>query len=362
MTDPQKPDPSAEDQFGDDAPLGAAATLSGRLGKSNRPDPGRPSRPRRRRLSPGFGIGAVVLGALLLALIPLVGSSLKKTPRDKIGISYGGGPIEGAHFQRIVEPGHGLFFNGFFDPLYLYPDDQRNYIISKSTGQGSSTPDSVVAPSKDRVQIEYQVAVYYKLNTDQLRAFHEQLGLKYNASTTKGWQALIRDTFRQQIENALQEETRRYDVSGIFGNADVLVKIQDAVQTTLSVRLKAALGQAFFCSPQFERGRTCEDPTFIIKRADIPKSVADAYEQVRVSEVKIATRKNEILQREAEAKGIDAINAALQEGGQAYVLLKAIESGKINFWVLPSDGGVSLTTPNGATPPTAATGGGGGGK
>ena len=39
------------------------------------------------------------------------------------------------------------------------------------------------------------------------------------------------------------------------------------------------------------------------------------------------------------------------------MLLKAIESGKINFWVLPSDGGVSLTTPSGATPPTPAAGG-----
>ncbi|MEO6629809.1 MAG: SPFH domain-containing protein [Aquihabitans sp.] len=357
MTDPQNPDQPVEDQLGDDAPLGAAATLSGRLGKPTRSAEGTSPRERRRRLRPGFGVGAVVIGALLFALVPLVGSSLKKTPRDRIGISYGGGPIEGSKFQKIVSPGHTLFFNGFFDPLYLYPDDQRNYIISKSPSQGSPTPDSVVAPSKDRVQIEYQVAVYYKLNTDRLQAFHEQLGLKYNAFTSKGWDALIRDTFRQQIENALQEETRRYDVSGIYGNADVLVKIQDAVQATLSVRLKAALGQAFFCSPQFERGQKCEDPTFIIKRADIPKSVAVAYEQVRVSEVNIATRKNEILQREVEAKGIQAINTALQEGGQAYVLLKAIESGKINFWVLPSDGGVSLTTPNGASPPTPAAGG-----
>ena len=36
------------------------------------------------------------------------------------------------------------------------------------------------------------------------------------------------------------------------------------------------------------------------------------------------------------------------------VLLKAIESGKINFWVLPDDGGVNLTAPTDAAtaPPT----------
>src|SRR5215467_12955440 len=95
---------------------------------------------------------------VLLALVPLVASSLKKTPRNMVGISYGGGPLESAHYQRIVKPGSGLFFNGFFDPLYLYPADTQNYIVSKTVGQGAVTqPDSIISPSKDRVQIEYQI-------------------------------------------------------------------------------------------------------------------------------------------------------------------------------------------------------------
>ena len=145
-----------------------------------------------------------------------------------VGISYGGGPFEAAHFQRIVQPGSSLFFNGFFDPLYLYPADTQNYIVSKTVGQGAVTqPDSIISPTKDRVQIEYQIAVYFKLNIDRLRAFHESLGLQYAAYTSSGWKKLITDTFRQQIENALQEETRKYDVADLYGNADVLTTIQD---------------------------------------------------------------------------------------------------------------------------------------
>ena len=50
--------------------------------------------------------------------------------------------------------------------------------------------------------IEYQIAaVYFKLNIDRLRQFHEQLGLQYAAYTPSGWNNLIQDTFRQQIEN-----------------------------------------------------------------------------------------------------------------------------------------------------------------
>src|SRR5687768_13975878 len=95
---------------------------------------------------------AVALALVLLALVPVVASAFKKTPRDRIGISYGGGPFEATHFQRIVQPGSGLSFNGFFDALYLYPADQVNYIISKDSNVGASqTPDSVVAPTQDRV-------------------------------------------------------------------------------------------------------------------------------------------------------------------------------------------------------------------
>ena len=49
-----------------------------------------------------------------------------------------------------------------------------------------------------------------------------------------------------------------------------------------------------------------------------------------------------------------------------YVLLKAIESGKISFWVLPSDSGVTLQAPSlpsatgedAASTTTTTTGGG----
>jgi regulator of protease activity HflC (stomatin/prohibitin superfamily) len=208
-----------------------------------------------------------------------------------------------------------------------------------------ATPDSVVAPTRDRVQVTYQVAVYFKLNTDRLRGFHEQLGLRYEAYTTDGWNDLIRDTFRQQIENALQEETRQVDVADLIGNADLLVQLQDNVQAKLSQRLEDALGQQFFCAPTFEPGGDCGDPAFVIKRVDVPTSVAKAFEDVRTSEIQVQTKENEVRQREAEARAIEALGLT----GQEYDLLKAIESGKITFWVLPNESGVTITGPDAGT-------------
>jgi SPFH domain / Band 7 family len=294
---------------------------------------------------------------IALALVPTFVSGLAKTPRDRVGISYGGGPFEGVHFQRIVEPGSNLFFNGFFDHLYLYPSDQVNYIVpaqsapsaqqaqaqGEQQAQGNQPAvDAVAAPTRDRVQVSYQIAVYFKLNTDELRDFHEQLGLRYRAYTTDGWNSLIRDTFRQQIENALQEETRKVDVADLVGNADLLVELQDSVQAKLTQRLEDALGNRFFCAPTFRPGGECGDPTFVIKRLDIPSSVAKAFEDVRTSEIQIQTKENEVRQREAEARAI----AALGLSGQEYDILKAIESGKITFWVLDGEGGITITGPD----------------
>ncbi len=300
-------------------------------------------------------VAAVVI--IGLALVPLVASSMKKTPKDRIGISYGGGPIEGSHFQRVVQPGSRLFFNGFFDPLYLYPADQQNYIVSTVPGEGAKpTADRVVAPSKDRVQVSYQVAVYYRLNTDLLRPFHEQFGLKYEAYTPAGWDRLIEDTFRQQLENALQEETRRYAVADIYGDADLLLKIQGSVQATLSDRLELAMGKRYFCAPTFQSGGECADPTFVIKKVDLPESVVAAFEDNRTSEIQIKTRTNEVEQRKEEARGVEVLNEALGPNGAVYALLKAIESGGVKFWVLPSDGGVTLNTPDDATSPAVTPG------
>lgn len=347
--------PNGDDEQSEDreepSVLGAATPLT--VGRETRKKGGGGAGPRR-FLRRGFSAGALIAVVVVaFAFVPLVASAFKKTPRDKIGLSYGGGPIEGEHFQRVVKPGSGLFFNGLFDDLYLYPAGQLNYIVSKQKNEGSTkTSDSVVAPSRDRVQIEYQLAVYYRLNTDKLREFHENIGLRYQAYTADGWDRLIRDTLRQQIENTLQQETRRREVAELFSDAELLISLQDTVQAALSDRLAQAMGDRYFCAPTFRPGQPCEDPTFAIKKVEVPASVVTAFESNRTSEIQIQTRQNEIEQRRAEAQGIEALNEALSVAGENYVLLKAIESGKISFWVLPSDSGLTLTSPDsGASEP-----------
>jgi regulator of protease activity HflC (stomatin/prohibitin superfamily) len=321
--------------------LGAAPTLPAGGRESSGP-----RRPRRERSSPRrWGIvPLIIIIVLLLAAAPTLLSTVRKTPRNRVGISYGGGPIEGVHFQRIIQPGSGLFINGLFDSLYLYPSDQQNYIISKTPTQGSTNgSDSITAPTSDRVQVQYQAATFFKLNIDRLRAFHEQLGLKYQAYTSTGWNNMLQDTLRQQIESAIQQETRRYTVDELFGNAEVLTNIQTAVRKRIALQLRESLGQEYFCGPDYFPGGKCNPITFFIKRIDIPLSVSSAYEAVQANK--------------KQAEAVNAIAAALKAAGPDYTKLQAINSGKVTFWILPDGQDVVVPAPGSTTgsTPSATT-------
>jgi len=80
-----------------------------------------------------------------------------------------------------------------------------------------------------------------------------------------------------------------------------------------------------------------------VKQIDIPAPVVNAFQAVRTSAIQIQTMQNQVLQRKFEAEGIAELNKQLSIAGYNYVLIKAIEAGSINFWVLSSNPGVAAT-------------------
>jgi regulator of protease activity HflC (stomatin/prohibitin superfamily) len=298
------------------------------------------------------------VGLLLLGL--LFAWPFKKVQQSYVGLSYGGGIVEGQHFQGERVGPTSLFFNGWGDHLFLYPATQRNYIISKNTFEGDrGVADSITALNADGVPVDYQVAVYFKLNLDKLRQFHENIGIKYHAwcdgsavNCSDGWENMLNDSFRQQLENALQIVTRQYHTDD-FLLPDTVRTIQNSVAQDLKDNVNGVLGDDYFCGPAYVQGTgNCPDFKLVLKKPELPSAVVQRYSEVQESRIEIQTRQNEVKQADLQARAIDKLNKALSsaQSADAYVLLKAIESGNIDFWVIPENGNLTLQTPQRTSP------------
>lgn len=262
----------------------------------------------------------VVGGILTIILVGLLFSAFKSTPVDKIGLSYTGGPIAGTHFQRVIKPGSGQFFNGFFASLHELPATQRNYIVSKNPNEGDrGTADLIPGPTKDRVIAEIELAVTFKLNTEAstVRRFYEQLCVKYHCedlSPNGGWDKLLNDNFRQVLENAVQQETRQINAADLNNSQDVITKMQSDIGSHLKDDFNQVLGGNFFCGPTFDRShpQVCPDFKFVIKNIALPKALQDAFTSQQSSAAQVVVKQNEADQAKATAEGVAAQQNAVQ--------------------------------------------------
>lgn len=230
--------------------------------------------------------------------------SVHKTDADKIGLSYGGGLFEGRKFQGVTRPGSGVKFIGWYDKWYTYPVTQRNYIISRTEGEGDrGEPDKIVAPSADRVEVTYEVATFFRLNTNSVRGFHETIGLKYKAWEDGGWDNMLRDYFRQPIQTTLQEISRKYPVEKLYADPAVKQEIESTFGQSLKDTINRLVGGTFFCGPTFVEGKDdCPNFTFAVKAIDVPAEVKNVFQANQTSSAAIRTKENEVQQGRLEAE------------------------------------------------------------
>lgn len=255
----------------------------------------------------------------------------QKTPQDKMCVSYGGGPFEGAQFQGVHEPGQGLFQNGLFDKLYCYPVTERSYIIS--SGGGGDAADPVVAPSQDNIPLTFELATYFQLNTDKIAEFHEAIGIKTSAFTDDGWVQMLNEYFRPQIDQSLQRLGRQYEAVVAYSDRDSYSAIQASLRSELPVSINEALGDDYF-----------NDFRIVLRRIDVPESLRAELQANKESEVRVVTKQNEVKQAEFEAEAIEKRQKAF-ENCQVCILYEAIKAGSIDFWVIPADNNLTLQTP-----------------
>lgn len=293
----------------------------------------------------------VIVVGLVLGLIGAA-TSFRKTPADKIAVSYGAGPFEGNQFQRVVQPGSGLVNNGMFDKWYEYPTTKRNYIVSHRANEGDvAGTDTIAATTQDRVQVEHQVAVYFTLNRNLIRQFHESIGLKYKAWTEEGWNKMLLDNFRKPLDTALQNPTRQVTVNQLYSDPNVLDDIERAIATDLKNQVNRLLGGDYFCGPTYDGHGKCTDFQVILNRPLFPAEVVKAFEDQQTSAARVTVAQNEANQRVARAEGAERERNALAAAASdpnyiAYLDVQArtkcAENPNCTLVIVPQGGGTNV--------------------
>jgi len=297
-----------------------------------------------------------VLIAIVVLLIILFNIfNFASTEANKIGLHYGGGVVEDKKFKSIIPPGSTNKLIGPGDTLYSYPIDQRSYIIG-GAGADTENADEVTVVSKDNVRLGVRVQVYFTLNRDKavIQSFHERIGLKTDAFEERGWNNMLQSYFRPQIDRALAAVGTSYAWAELYNNEKAKAQFQTAAAKEFTRLLPAAVGGDYFCGPSYTGNNGCGELSFTIQKpTPLDKGIIDGLEAKQRAELARQAQEQKNQQVNVELQSVKQQVAML--GANGYLLKTAIESGKIQFMVIPQNGNVSIPVPTQLPTPAPAS-------
>ncbi|MFD6097236.1 SPFH domain-containing protein [Nocardiopsis flavescens] len=265
------------------------------------------------------------------AALALTACSANAGP-DQAGLEYNAGPFSSTTFDTCIQPGN-REYHGPGDEAYLYPAGQRTFEFSgaEAAEMGAST-----VVSEDDLELTVTGLVTFSLNIDcdQLREFHERLGLKYTAYEDGGWVDLLRDYIGQPLNRALDDATKEYAWRDLYTSAEAKAEWEQKVGDLTAAYIDEQGGGEFFCSPVYTGGEdACGTPQLTIQQPTPPEEVRNALTlaQEAVEMTTAQEQENERVDKELEA--IEALVEVL--GPDGYILYQALKDGKVDFLPIP---------------------------
>lgn len=299
-----------------------------------------------------FYIGGLVVVLLLASAIGYsiyYFSSRTDTAINEVCVVYSGGSFEDKEFKGILDSGRTKEHIGWGSNKYCYRNDQRSYIGAARDGADAPPVEVVGGGSGDsgsnvRLVVDYQL--YFKLNLEpvMLQKFHENIGVKTSAHTEEGWDEMLRDYFAPQIERSLEAAALQYDWDDLYADEETRRAFQDDTAKRLKVAITEVVGDDYFCGPAYTAGGDCGDFTFTVGK---PKLASE--------DLVLAIESEETAKRQTQAQSEKNATAQLKldvdkqliemYGPDGALIAKAIESGKVTFYVLPDGTAVPAPSP-----------------
>jgi hypothetical protein len=283
----------------------------------------------------------LTMTAILLVLLVSGACGFADTQINEIGLMYEGGITQNKDYKGILRPGATMESIGYGTTVYRYRIDQRSFIADD---EGGDTGPVAVVSGDQRMLVEYQL--YFTLNQEEetLKAFHENLGVKTEAWKTDGWQQLLNEYFKPQIERALEAAALQFDWSDLRASEETRRQFNTVTAQLVKQNLREVIGGEYFCGPGYqEPGDECGDFTFTVGKPELVNAdliSAIEAEQVAVRRTAAQAQENERIRMELEAER-ERIAAY---GPDMAGLLRLAESGKVPQ-IIVGPGGVSVAAP-----------------
>lgn len=277
---------------------------------------------------------------LVLVAVALAGCGTLDSGVEHLTLRYGGGVTEEKDYKGMITPGttnQFVFGSGTGDSLYHYPRTQRSWIAGETDGV-DRPPVEIVTADGVRMKVDY--ALYFRLNPEEgvLRRFHEDIGLKEAAWTEDGWLEMLRTYFDAPITRQLEAGGLNYTSADLRSDEAKRREFATTISDQATSEIERVVGGPYFCGPLQEG---CGDISFEVGRPELVNvGIVEAEEGKRIASLEAdaqAERNRRVLtELEATREEVEVL------GPEAYALIKAIESGKVTFMQLPTDGTVSV--------------------
>ena len=319
------------------------------------------------------------MGLMALALFA-AGCSYANTEPTEFACAYGGGPFESKAQKgdNPIPPSSGRQFIGVGGSIVYLRSDVRNYVVSKAGSGDRATIDFIKSPASDGPEIEWEVSIKYRINTDNGCTFWDEHGNRFDVDTDEGWRNFLEVNLRPILDAGIKSQSNLYEWEDIWRNRPIGEDgertwdvIQDDLGETLVTELNRSLSGSYFCGPSWEAGSDDCPPFEVLISSATPEneSLTNRYSDIQAEQAE-TEKQREIKARELEAVELDAdtdlaeaeaqlgvseinrqkaiidaeADAALCEQlasiGVDCTMYLAAENGSIEFWVTDGEGPV----------------------
>lgn len=257
-----------------------------------------------------------VLAPALLVLVLGAGCTVKNVDEAHVGVGYTEGPLEGKHFDGMVEPGGSRTV--FNDKVHELPTRQITWIMSNNNGDAPAL--TITAEGGEKLLMGLTVRGFLNTRESTVEQFFPEIcqkdrtdaegtvieGCWENASEAGplGWILMLTDAFGDPAIAVANDVASTFDAEKLRYDSETKRRFEREFASAFREQQKRMIGNSgYFCGPGYDRDETDRDsdawcPDLAVQVTGIIYE-SEALENVK-SEQALAEEQEQLAVQEAE--------------------------------------------------------------